>query len=261
MKINEVVSLEKQRVDEGIWAPFTAAVGGGLSYLMLAAEYGYNPGKWPKKAFAELAADVAIGATGVGLLGIAGRKALLKGDKAFTAGKAIVKNLRKKAGGNAALTKLGADTAKTGRRTKTGQFTKGSNAPTTPTPAVPAAPAAPTTGPVTRAAQAIPKVPGKLMRGAGVAALAKTQAAQDLGAPEWVTGGTRKLAKAAEPHLPTWFPGKDEEPAAKKDGKPVAPAEKPKPKPKPKPEKKRGPTALQQWKWGKGGRKFPGMDK
>jgi hypothetical protein len=71
------------------------------------------------------------------------------------------------------------------------------------------------------------------MRGAGVAALAKTQAAQDLGAPEWVTGGTRKIAKAAEPHLPTWFPGKDEEPKAKKDGKPagklVAPVKKPKP--------------------------------
>ena len=94
----------------------------------------------------------------------------------------------------------------------------------------------------------IRKMPGQAMRGAGVAALAKTQAAQDLGAPEWVTGGTRKLAKAAEPHLPTWFPGKDEEPTAKKDGKPVASVKKPeKPKPKPKKEKKRKPTALQKY--------------
>lgn len=80
---SEQLSEDRSKLDEGFWAPATALAGAGLSYYDLGKRFGsYNPRDWTaaqwKEAIATVAADAALGATGVGLAGVAG-KALAKG--------------------------------------------------------------------------------------------------------------------------------------------------------------------------------------
>lgn len=89
---SEQLSEDRSKLDEAFWAPFTAAAGAGLSYYDLSSRFGsYKPWKWTaaqkKQAAAEIAADAALGATGVGLLSVA-NKARKVGTRAYTASRA-----------------------------------------------------------------------------------------------------------------------------------------------------------------------------
>ena len=99
MKISEVtqkshseqLSEDRSKLDEAFWVPFTAAAGAGLSYADLGSRFGWKPWEWTKAqwktAGAEIAADAALGATGVGLLSVA-NKARKVGKRAFAASSA-----------------------------------------------------------------------------------------------------------------------------------------------------------------------------
>ena len=103
---SEQLSEDRSKLDEIAWAPITAAAGAGLSYYDLGSRFGYNPLNWSKAqwktAGAEIAADAALGATGVGLLSVA-NKARKVGKRAYTASRAA--GAQKKA--NKALAKAG----------------------------------------------------------------------------------------------------------------------------------------------------------
>ena len=101
---SEQLSEDRSKLDEVAWAPITAVAGAGLSYGALAAEYGLNPLKWPKEAYAELAADAALGATGVGLGAVAGKTAAKLGARGVK--KALNTAKKNKADADADLTKV-----------------------------------------------------------------------------------------------------------------------------------------------------------
>jgi len=89
---SEQLSEDRSKLDEAFWAPATALAGAGLSYYDLANKFGsYKPWKWTaaqrKQAAAEIAADAALGATGLGLLSVA-NKARKAGTRAYTASRA-----------------------------------------------------------------------------------------------------------------------------------------------------------------------------
>ena len=89
---SEQLSEDRSKLDEAFWAPATALAGAGLSYYDLANKFGsYKPWKWTaaqrKQAAAEIAADAALGATGLGLLSVA-NKARKVGTRAYTASRA-----------------------------------------------------------------------------------------------------------------------------------------------------------------------------
>jgi hypothetical protein len=89
---SEQLSEDRSKLDEAFWAPATALAGAGLSYYDLADKFGsYKPWKWTaaqrKQAAAEIAADAALGATGLGLLSVA-NKARKVGKRAYTASRA-----------------------------------------------------------------------------------------------------------------------------------------------------------------------------
>jgi hypothetical protein len=83
---SEQLSEDRTKLDEIAWAPITAAAGAGLSYYDLGSRFGYNPLNWTKDqwktAGAEIAADAALGATGVGLASVA-NKARKVGTRAY----------------------------------------------------------------------------------------------------------------------------------------------------------------------------------
>lgn len=91
--LSEQITEDRTKLDEIIWAPFTAAAGGAMSYAALADEYGWNPAKWPGKAWLELGADAALGATGAGLIGSAGKAAAKIGAR--RAASALARNVKK----------------------------------------------------------------------------------------------------------------------------------------------------------------------
>ena len=83
---SEQLSEDRNKLDEVVWAPFTALAGGALSYGSLAAQYGANPLKWPKSAWAELGADAALGAS-IEIPTIDGGKAKIKIPSGTQSGK------------------------------------------------------------------------------------------------------------------------------------------------------------------------------
>jgi len=82
MKISEVtqkshieqLAEDRSKLDEAIWAPVTAAVGGAASIYSLGSRFGWNPFEWTEEqrtqAYKEIGADVALGATGLGLVSL-----------------------------------------------------------------------------------------------------------------------------------------------------------------------------------------------
>jgi len=77
--LSEQITEDRTKLDEIGFVG--AGIGAGISYASLAAQYGANPLKWPKAAWAELGADAALGATGLGLAGVAGKTAAKTGAK------------------------------------------------------------------------------------------------------------------------------------------------------------------------------------
>lgn len=138
---SEQLSEDRSKLDEIAWAPITAAAGAGLSAYDLGSRFGYKPWEWTaaqwKQAGAEIAADAALGATGVGLLSVA--------NKARKVGTRAVKGLGKKK-----VSKLEKDAEKA--MADKGLAPDGSPLP--PTPATTATPPKPKPGIVKRAATA-----------------------------------------------------------------------------------------------------------
>jgi hypothetical protein len=99
MKITEFThkTLSEQRTEHRTKldeiGPVGALAGGALSYAALADQYGWNPRNWPKSAWLELGADAALGATGVGLIGSAGKAAAKIGAR--RAAGALARNVNK----------------------------------------------------------------------------------------------------------------------------------------------------------------------
>ena len=111
-KIDEA-KLNRDQVKEVAWAPVTALIGGGIGAAAVAADKGLNPLKWSKDDWTSIGVDAALGATGAGLAGVAGRHLAKKGIKKGIqyAGKKLAKKQAK-----AALTnkQIGGKIAKAG---------------------------------------------------------------------------------------------------------------------------------------------------
>jgi len=89
--LSEQITEDRTKLDE--IGPVGALAGGALSYAALADQYGWNPRNWPKSAWLELGADAALGATGVGLIGSAGKAAAKIGAR--RAAGALARNVKK----------------------------------------------------------------------------------------------------------------------------------------------------------------------
>ena len=89
--LSEQITEDRTKLDE--IGPVGALAGGAMSYAALADQYGWNPRNWPKSAWLELGADAALGATGVGLIGSAGKAAAKIGAR--RAAGALARNVKK----------------------------------------------------------------------------------------------------------------------------------------------------------------------
>jgi len=250
MKINEITE-SKQQLDEAIFTGAAALTLGGLAvagagitgYEIYQNWQAFKSGEITKKELAaRVGGDVALGLIGGGIGGaIKVLRGAWKGTKALkTVNKAGLKDAKKQV-------KNAAEELKTAKQLEKG--TSGADA--------------------------------------QVATTLKKGAAKDLDAAKAKVGDL-KLKRAALKDKYKWkatgtgvglavpdeydplrdptykaFGGKGSKQPAPGTGMPdVSSAEpKPKPAPKPKPEEKPAPTVLQRWKWGKGGKNFPGMNK
>ena len=89
--LSEQITEDRTKLDE--IGPVGALAGGAMSYAALADQYGWNPRNWPKSAWLELGADAALGATGIGLIGSAGKAAAKIGAR--RAAGALARNVKK----------------------------------------------------------------------------------------------------------------------------------------------------------------------
>jgi|DEB0MinimDraft_3_1074331.scaffolds.fasta_scaffold02901_2 hypothetical protein len=115
IKIDES-GLDREQVKEAFWAPFTALAGAGIGAAAVAADKGLNPLKWSKGDWASIGTDAALGATGAGLAGVAGRALAKTGAK--KGGQWLAKKLTgtnaTKAAANVTNKQIAKNAAKTG---------------------------------------------------------------------------------------------------------------------------------------------------